>query len=270
VKLNVLDLTPVQLVHEVERCRAFDLKLVAERVETQDKMSFCRQLGFDLFQGYLLSRAEVVKGQSLNPRRATCLRLIEELCNPETSAGEIQRIVETDGALSYRFLRLAGEGAAGGLRRRLSSVREGVVMLGHRRLRAWVMIMLLSDVHAGSTEQLNIAMARARMCELIALSVEPRLADSAFTVGLVSALDLLLGAPLPRILKDLSLTEELVNALLDHDGRLGRMLADVLAWETGGGELRPQCGLTLDGLEKCYLEALAWSTSVCGELEPVA
>lgn len=267
VKLDVLALSPDQLARDVERFLGLGMELVAEKVETHDQMRACRAMGFQLFQGYLLSRPELVEGQALTPSRLTCLRVIGELCDPYADADDIQRIVSTDAALSYRFLRLAGEGAARGMYRRISSVREGVVLLGHHRLRAWVMLMLLSGNSGGANEQLHITMTRARMAELMATRLAPRLSDSAFTVGLVSALDLLLAAPLPKIIDNLGLSDELVDALLEKSGVLGRVLADVLAWETGGDELRLRSGLSLGSLERSYLEALAWSTEVCGLLE---
>ena len=209
VKLDVLELTPAQLVEAVKRCSAYGVQLVAEKVETREQLRACQGLGFDLFQGYVLSRPEVVEGKALSPSKLTCLRVIEKLCDPATSAGEVESIVRTDAALSYRFLRAAGSGAARGLYRRLTSVRDAVVLLGERRLRAWVTLMLLAGAHEGSDEQFNIAMTRARMAELMALAISPSLGDPAFTVGLVSALDLLLQAPLPTVLEGLSLGAEL-------------------------------------------------------------
>lgn len=266
-KLDVPALSRLQLAFDVEACAALGLKLVAENVQAHDQMSYCRDLGFELFQGYLLSHADIVDGQALTPARVTCLNVVNQLSDPNADANDIQRIVETDPALSYRFLRLAGEGAAGGMYRRISSVREGVVMLGHQRLRALVTLMLLSGSSGGATEQLNITMTRARMCELMATKVAPRVSDSAFTVGLVSALDLLLAAPVAGIVSTLQLTEELVDAILEKGGLLGGILDDVLAWELGGEDLRLRSGLSLAGLEQSYLEALAWATGVCGLLD---
>lgn len=266
-KLDVRALSKLQLAFDVERCAALGLKLVAEKVETHDQMDYCQYLGFELFQGYLFSRAEIVEGQVLTPARVTCLNVVNQLSDPNADANDIQRIVETDPALSYRFLRLAGEGAAGGMYRRISSVREGVVMLGHQRLRALVTLMLLSGTSGGATEQLSITMTRARMCELMANKVAPRLSDSAFTVGLVSALDLLLAAPIAGIVSTLQLADELVDAVLEKGGPLGGILDDVLAWEIGGEDLRLRSGLSVASVEQSYLGALAWATGVCGLLE---
>jgi EAL and modified HD-GYP domain-containing signal transduction protein len=129
------------------------------------------------------------------------------------------------------------------------------------------MLMLLAGTNGGATEQLHIAMTRARMCELMATRLAPSLSDSAFTVGLVSALDLLLAATLSGILETLQLADELVDAIIDKSGLLGRILADVVAWEMGGEDLRLRSGLSLGSLERSYLEALAWATEVCGLLE---
>jgi EAL and modified HD-GYP domain-containing signal transduction protein len=267
VKLDVRALSGLELAFDVERCAALGLKLVAEKVETHDQLSYCRDLGFELFQGYLLSRPEVVEGQALTPARVTCLNVVNQLSDPNADANDIQRIVETDPALSYRFLRLAGEGAGGGMYRRISSVREGVVLLGQQRLRALVTLMLLSGTSGGATEQLHITMTRARMCELVATKLAPGVSDSAFTVGLVSALELLLAAPVAGIVSTLQLAEELVDAVLEKSGPLGGILDDVLAWEMGGKDLRLRSGMSPASLEQSYLEALAWATGVCGLLE---
>jgi c-di-GMP-related signal transduction protein len=262
IKLDLLTLTPAQLAAAVKRFSAYGVELVAEKVETYEQLRDCQELGFDLYQGYLFSRPEVVEARVLSPSMLTCMRVLQELCDPATSASQIDRIVQTDAALSYRFLRAAGAGAARGLFRRLSSVRDAVVWLGERRVRSWVMLMLLADAHEGCDEQLNMAMVRARMAELMAEAIEPRLADPAFTVGLVSALDLLLQAPLPTVLQGLSLGTELQDALLGHAGALGGVLADVLAWEVGGSQFHSRSGLGLSQVAQCYLQALAWATEV--------
>ncbi len=266
VKLDVLALGPAQLEDAVKRRRG-PVQLVAEKVETRQQLNDCREMGFDLYQGYLLSRPEVVEGQALAPSRVTCLQVIEKLCDPDASAREVEGTVQTDAALSYRFLRVAGTGASQGLFRRLSSVRDAIVLLGQRRLRAWLTLMLLDGAEPGSDEMLHIAMTRARMAELMATVLEPSLADAAYTAGLISALDLLLHAALPQIVASLTLSGELEDALLEQSGVLGAILADVLAWEVGGENFQLRSGAAPADVEHCYVQALAWATEVCGVLE---
>jgi EAL and modified HD-GYP domain-containing signal transduction protein len=266
-KLDILSLGPDELAAAADTCSASDVRLVAKKVETRQQLGVCQELGFDLFQGYLLSRPEVTEGRALAPNQLTCVRLLRKLSDPDTSATEIEQIVQTDPALSYRFLRAAGAGAGGGFFRQLRSVRDAVVLLGERRIRSWVSLMLLTDAREGEDEQLNIALTRARMTELMVQKLAPCLVDSAFTVGLVSALDLLLKQPLSMVLKEFALSRELEEALLLRTGLLGTVLTDVLAWEVGGGDLRPGSGFSPAEMAANYLQALKWANETSGVLD---
>jgi EAL and modified HD-GYP domain-containing signal transduction protein len=267
IKLDTLAIEPARLAEAVMRASAFGVELVAENVDAPDQFKTCGALGFDLFQGGLLSRPEVAEGEPLSPGRLTCLQVLRELCDPDMSARKVERTVQTDAALSYRFLRLASEGAARGMFRPVNSVREAVVLLGERRLRSWVSLMMVAGTQDGSNERLTIAMTRAQMCELMALELAPRLADSAFTVGLVSALDVLLQVSLPTVLGRMSLAPALEDALLHHAGVLGNILSDVLIWEAGGYGIGLQSGLCLADAARCYMQAVAWATEVCAVFE---
>ena len=57
--------------------------------------------------------------------------------------------------------------------------------------------------------------------------------DRAFTVGLFSVVDALLGKPMQALLDELPFDSRITHALLDHDGPEGRLLAAVLAYERG-------------------------------------
>jgi EAL and modified HD-GYP domain-containing signal transduction protein len=184
------------------------------------------------------------------------------------SASDVEDIVQTDASLSYRFLRAAGAGAARGLFRRISSVREAVVLLGERKIRAWVTLMLLAGTHEGADEQMMIAMARARMAELMALGMqEPDRADAAFTVGLLSALDLLLRAPLADVIAGMSLSSEVEKAVLKRTGLLGDILSDVVDWEVGNWSPHMRCGLAPGVVGECYVQAAGWAADVCELLD---
>jgi EAL and modified HD-GYP domain-containing signal transduction protein len=238
IKLDVLTLTLDQLADAVNHNSKFGVELLAEKIETREHLEACRKLGFDLFEGYFLGRPDTIEGDALCPSKVTCLRILEELCHPGTSGREVQDLVQTDPALSYRFLRAAGAGPAAGLFPSLRSVREAVVSLGSRRLRTWVTLMVLASCYQTSDEELGMVIPRARACELtaVALELEPRQVDAAFTVGLLSALDGPLGTPLPAIVDELSVTGEVKDALLDHNGVLGRVLSDVMQREAYPGE----------------------------------
>ncbi|MDA8285918.1 MAG: EAL domain-containing protein [Actinomycetota bacterium] len=270
VKLDILTLPCQQLATQVDLLAPCGVQLVAEKVETYEQLEVCRDLGFHLFQGYLLSRPQLVGGPDMPPNPVTLMQLIGEVCNPDTPTRELERIVESDAALSYRLLRVAG--AAGGDRRArgVRSIREAVSLLGRQRLRGWLVLMLATDTERAPSEQVMIAMTRAKMCELLAGDAYPHLRDEAFTVGMVSALDLLLQAPLREVIVHLGLAPDIVAAAVDLAGPLGRLLGDVVDWERGEPSAGLRTRVELRMAEKGYVAALRWTTNLLAAVQRAA
>lgn len=231
------------------------LVLVAEHVETPDQLARCRALGFDLLQGYALLRPEVVSVTALEPHRIACLELLRRLTDPDLRFEDVESLVVRDAALTYRVL-LAANAAASGVRRRLTSVRQALVMLGTERLRGWLVLLVAADDGRTRTEPLTAALTRARMCEILApaAGVAP---EVAFTAGLLSALDVVLGVTAADVERALALSDDLRDALRGAPTPLGRLLAIVRAYEHATGP-RPEGSSDTD-LGHAYLSALAWA-----------
>ncbi|WP_197024616.1 EAL and HDOD domain-containing protein [Cellulomonas sp. KRMCY2] len=262
VKVDISQVAPDELGPTVARLGAYDALLVAERVETAEDLRMCQDLGFDLFQGYYLLRPETLSAVTLNPEHLACIKLLQKLADPAMTVEGIELLVQRDAALTYRVLH-AANAAATGLRRRLTSVRDALVMLGTQRLRAWVILLVAADAGGGSPEQLTAAVVRARTCEILAPTLRLS-ADVAFTAGLLSRLDVVLGVPLPDVLGSLSLSDELGDALLRSSGPLGDLLTAVRSYEAGSTS--PAIPSTPD-LTDAYLAAVAWATRALADLQ---
>jgi EAL and modified HD-GYP domain-containing signal transduction protein len=257
VKIDVLTYTADELTALVRRLRPFDVQLLAEKVETAEQFELCRSLSFAYFQGYLLSKPTVLTRRSLDSTRLACLRLLSVLGTANYDVTEAEAAIRSDPGLTLRILRMVNS-AGTGLRRTVSSVREAVLLLGPRSLIGWVMLMSMSGSGSGaSADNVEVALTRARMCELLAAhALVP--GDAAFTVGLVSSLDLLLGMSVEEAIADLPLEAEVADAVLHRTGALGSVLSAVLAYEALDGEALVSLGRARDA----YLTAMTWTRSV--------
>lgn len=264
VKLDVLALGE-GLVEQFDRVSQYCSNILAEKVETNEELELCKQMGFHLFQGYLLSRPQILSGRTLSPSRAVSLKLIAQLCSGDVETKDVEATIESCPALSIRFLRAAGVGASAGLRRPISSIREGVVLLGLRRMRAWASIMVLEDSGGVWPGQLEAALTRARLCELLAEIAYPKGSASAFTLGMLSSMDVLMQATKEQVLETVAVTDELASAMLNFEGPLGGILADAVAWEEGS-PLHMRSGVGIDKLNAACATALAWTNEVVGAL----
>ncbi len=262
VKTDVLGQDRAALAMALERTKEAGALAIAERVDDLETMELCAQLGYDLFQGYALLRPDVVSAQSVTPSHLACLQLMARLADPDIAVADVEDVVRTDLALNYRVLR-AANAASTGLRRRVESIRDALVLLGLQRLRSWLLLMVLADSGKPNEEQLSTAMTRARTCELVAAEVRGVRPESAFIVGVLSGLDLVLGLPMEAVADRLPLADDLRAALVDRVGPLGEILDAVLAYERGDDDAVAAAPFDAFELSRAYLSAVGWSLQVC-------
>lgn len=246
----------------VDGCRPFGTRVVAHPVDTAADLAECRDLGVDLCQGHLLLRPEPVEGRVLEPGQMSSLRLAARLLDPDTGIAEIEDIVRADPTLSLQLLRMASIGPPGRMRRAVASVREALVLVGWRRLQSWMSLLLFSGSGMLPTELLTSALSRARMCELLAVHVPGVRPETAFTAGMLSILDVLLGMPLVAVVADLPLTDEVRDAVVERRGPLGLLLADVIDYQTGSHDGARRSGVGYGAVQAACFDALAWAIEV--------
>lgn len=231
VKLDVRAGTRDELEALARRCAPYRVRLVAEKLETDDEVAWAREVGFDYFQGYAIERPEVVRASSLSPSVTAHVQLAATMLAEDVDIDELERLVRREPGLVIQVLQLATLGAAHGLRREVRTVREALVLLGTVQIRQWVALTLLSGRSSAGIDGLATALVRARTCELLAGSRDLGDPEFAFTAGLLSALDLLLGIPLEQVASSLDLPSAVSAAAFHKVGPVGAMVAEVTAYQ---------------------------------------
>lgn len=271
VKLDVLQLSEAALVEHIDYLKPKGYTLLAEKVETYEMLEHCKALGFDLFQGYFLARPKILKGPKITESKQAVLQLLAALHDPEVAIQNIERLLSQDPVLSYKLLRLVNS-AAFGLPRTIESLRQAITLLGLDIIKNWVNLLAMANLGDKPMELSIAALTRARMCEIIAKTMQGnQRQDTFFTVGLLSTLDAFMDAPLDVLLANLSLSPELTKALLHHTGDEGRVLAVVEHYERGEwsridwGYLN-RFGVTPSLVSQSYLESLQWVTETVDQL----
>lgn len=265
IKIDLMSISRQELVTHVEELKKYDVELLAEKIETFEEYEFCKGLGFDYFQGYFLSKPQIISGTRLPTNRLTVLNLISVVNNPNSDTDDLTQAINTDVATSYRLLKLINS-AAFGLQRKIDSIEQGVLLLGRRQLSSWASMLAMSSLDDRPSEILRTAMIRAKMCELIAEKLKNISKESFFTVGLFSALDLLLQRPLEELLEPLPLNQEIIVALLDHKGILGKVLASVLAYEISDWKNVKIDKISTTDMFIVNIEAVTWAGAIVDAL----
>lgn len=265
IKVDVLALDKAALREHQAVLQQYNVKLLAEKVETQDEFRYCRELGFDYFQGYFFCKPEVIKGQRVPANRLVSLQLLARLQDPEADFRELEGLISQDVSLSYKLLRVINS-AFYSLPRKVDSLRQALLMLGTRLITTWVSLIILAGIDDKPHELMVTAMVRAKMCELLAQALGRPGTDTFFTVGLFSALDALMDSPMEDVLRALPLSDDITAALLQYEGILGAALRCVLAYERGDWQAVSCPGLDSAAIKDAYLRAIAWTTETSGKL----
>ncbi len=266
VKIDIMAMSRDEIRKHVEALRQHPLRLVAEKVETQEEHDYCMELGFDYFQGYFLAQPKVIQGRRLPNNRLAILKLLSRLQDPEITSKQLEELIAQDVAFSYRILRYVNS-AAYAPPRKIESIHQAVVRLGLQTIRSWTALLAMSQVDDKPTELVVTAMIRGKMAEQMARALDAEQPDSFFTVGLFSALDALMDNSMEEILTQLPLADHIAQALLHKGGGLhGEVLNCVLAYERGEWENLGCSQLGTHRLRTCYLEAVQWANTACRQL----
>ena len=272
VKINVSKVAPEALALLVAQFKPHQKMLLAEKVETRAQFDDCHQLGFDYFQGFYFAKPVVMTGRKLSLSQLAILELMT-LVTSDADNIEIERAVKRDVTLALNLLRLVNTPGVGA-GRRIDSLSQAVTILGRRQLQRWLQIMLYAEPSRrghSMTPLLLLATTRGRLLELLAQRLRPNqrsAAEIAFTVGIMSLMDTLFGMPMPEIVAQMPVTDEVKQALLERTGFYGELLQlseSIERIEEMEEQVMPalhHLALSGDELADMELEAFSWSDTV--------
>lgn len=233
VKIDILDCTE-DLSVIVQELRKFPVKLLAEKVETYEEYELCKKLGFDYFQGYFFSKPTIIiNSHTLETNKAQLLNLLSRILEAETPA-ELETDIAHDLTLSYKLLCYINS-ASIGLKNNIHSIAHALTLLGLKKLRTWVSMMLMFSL---STEKpdalLALSFSRGRFLEQLAITKQDAQHSSDyFILGMFSLLDAFLDQSLKQAVEAVSLPELVHDGLLQPNSKAACNLCLIQALELG-------------------------------------
>lgn len=265
IKIDLMECDRTKLEAEVDRLKFHGVKLLAEKVETQEEFELCKELGFDYYQGYFFSKPTVLSGQALKTNRIALMEILATLQDPDCDVTELESLIQQDVSISYKILRIINS-AFYNLPREIQSIKQAIVALGLKTIREWLTVITLTDIDDKPPELILLTLQRARMLQTLSKASGLN-EDAGFTAGLFSSLDAIMDRPMGEVLKQLPLADDLTEALLTRGGSLGNLLEKALNYERGDWEgIDPNQPLSIE-LSNCYLESLSWASELVGRLK---
>lgn len=264
VKVDVLAIPASERKKLAARLVPRGIRMIAEKVETAEVVQEARAHGYRLFQGYYFCKPKTFAASAMPGRHLAYLGLLGALNRDDLGVDELEDLVKHDVSLSYRVLRSVNSWLYG-LRHEVTSIRHALVLLGIDQIRKWASVWVLAGLNStGTQETVNVAILRARCCELIGDHLAgAEEGQSFFLLGLCSLLDVVLGRPMKDALAEMPLPAAINDALLGESNHARYVLDAVLAYEQGkwaeATAFMELLKLSPDLLPGVYNEALRWA-----------
>ncbi|MGA7279082.1 MAG: HDOD domain-containing protein [Desulfocapsaceae bacterium] len=232
VKIDVR-LTPLETIRRtLHRLRKYDIKLLAEKVETNHDFEQANKLGFTYYQGYFFSKPERLEIRELSSVKVNLLRLLAEVTRKDTTIDKLREIISVDIAISYKLMRFLNSAYFYRLQE-VKTVKHAIAYLGEKELRRFVLLVVISELASEKPGELTrLALVRAKFCELLGEhSPYKSKSGELFIMGLFSLLDTMLGAPMDKVMEKLPIGKTVKEALVYSSGWMADFLDVAIAFE---------------------------------------
>jgi c-di-GMP-related signal transduction protein len=272
VKVDLMGMDAGALRKTVQALRPWKVKLLAEKVDDEAQVKVCRDLGFELFQGYYFAKPTVISGKKLSHSELALIRLLGLILD-DAETPQIEGIFKQEPGLTLNLMRLTNS-AASGLRQKITSLRHAITVLGRRQLQRWLQLLLYTNPSGGGANPLlQLAATRGRFLELLAgdlMGSARDFEDRAFMTGIMSLMPALLHVPIGEVITTLNVAPDVREALEQRAGVLGKML--LLAEKLEEGDME-SCfalivelpGIDLERVNAVLAQALAWANNIGSE-----
>jgi len=214
-------------------CRNKKVVFVAKKVETLSELREAQAEGNTFFQGYFLSRPEIVGEAQISINKSIYLQLFAALAKSSLDVREIERLILLEPSLCYRLLRHANS-ALHGFRYRISTIQAALNLVGVDAFRKLVTVIIASKLsHSSTNRDVEQSLERAHFCESLA-SVLNENPSELYMLGMLSMMDRMLNIPMARLVEIVSLNSRIEEALLGSPKGVGRALQLCRFHERGG------------------------------------
>jgi EAL and modified HD-GYP domain-containing signal transduction protein len=265
VKLDLRACSQIHLREIQGQLRHSTAILLAEKVEDETEFKLAVAAGYKLFQGYFFAKPKIIASHEIAANRLVYLRLLAAVSESTTDRDEIERLVMADTSICFRLLRLVNS-AGFGMRGRITSVRQALMMIGDKEFRKLVTVAAATCFGKGgdSAQALTtLCLHRARFCELLAPHAG-QAAGEQYLIGMLSVVDAMLNVTMDRVIKVMPLRAAAADTLLRQESSVDLPLRLVQLyeqsdWESCAGFCR-ELRISEARLSELYFDSLQWAS----------
>lgn len=212
------------------------IEVIGTKIETHDEYELCRSMGFDDFQGYFISKPNIIKNSTFSPEQEGIFRLWN-LLQSDTEMTVLTDAFQKNHAISMKLLRFINS-AAFSLRNPVSSIGQVLMLMGRDPISRWIMLMMFSEANQKGEQRVPLVLMvvfrtemMSELCKLILPKASKSELSTAYFTGMLSLIHILFHMPQQEVLNKLNISYEIEHAVLEGKGFYGELLEIVRSIE---------------------------------------
>lgn len=264
IKVDFLQTPKHERQRMMRELKSYNIRWLAEKVETREQFQQAIEEGFSLFQGFFFSKPALLSGDPIPEFYNNYAVILNEMDSPSPNILKIARLIEGNLSLSYQLLKLLNK-TAFIQREKVKTIHQAIMLIGLDELKKWIaFIMMDTNKQMCSEEVMRTSLVRAKTLDQLARHYFPdQPASQFFLLGMFSMIDALLGKPMEDILAELPIDLEIKEALLLKENHFSKTLQLIKSVEAANwlaaSDFCSQLQWEEDILFNCYNEAIRWS-----------
>lgn len=230
LKINMKDFSEQYLVKLKKALNPYSIHVIGTHIDSYNLYGTTLGLNFRYVQGNYFSEPESFKHETQDANTFTIIQLYNMLMS-DVEIQELVRMFEIHSDLTLQLLRYINSQHFN-LQNHVSSIKQVLTLLGRKALASWLMLLIYGKSINNSKYQSplllmvqNRAMLMGKLFKLIHPNANKEEEGKVFFVAIMSLSSAVMSLPLSLILKDINISEELIMALLNHEGILGELLS---------------------------------------------
>ena len=235
-KVNSSEFSERYLAKLLQALSPYQLKVVACNIDTHMEYAIAQSVRAKLVQGDYFSEPVIMKKPSFDPQLFNIIKIYNKILH-EANINEIVHAFEASPALTIQLMQFMNS-AAFSFKERISSIEQIVTLMGLAPLSEWLLLQIYGKSMNKSPYQspllLKVTARIALMQGLLKLlnpKIDQEALSKAYFVAVMSLSSTVFSVPLRMILKEMPISEDVENALLEHKGLLGELLYMIRAIE---------------------------------------
>lgn len=221
IKVDVISANPENLKNVIPKLKKLGKKVLAEKVETEEEYDLYMKLGFDLFQGYYLSKPEVIEVNIHKEATHIVILQLISLLKEDAETSRVEKFVRSRPDLSFKLIKYLNN--QNQFESEIDSITQVITLMGRERLMRWLLMYMYAEVATSPISEgvLLVAQKRAEQMEEAA---PHHMRDKAYLAGMFSMMDILFQTDMKELMSHVKMDKDIVNLVTTKTGRFASSL----------------------------------------------